>query len=169
MVGPSFDTSLLGIIHGGGRTVSEQHSEDTVAAGRVKPRVVLDTNLLVGSAYAEGSASRRIVDACLRGDVIAVLSPALKREYEHVLRRAVRVRGYDEALRRLLGEALSVEPQSTPRVVPEDPEDDKLVAAALAAGADAIVTNDRHLLALDPHGALRILRPAEFVRLRLPA
>jgi predicted nucleic acid-binding protein len=107
------------------------------------------------------------VDACLRGDVVAVLSPALKHEYEHILRRAVRVRGYGEALRRLLDRACVVEPEPTPRVVPDDPEDDKLVAVALAAGADAIVTGDRHLLDLDPHGPLRILRPAEFVRLHL--
>jgi predicted nucleic acid-binding protein len=51
--------------------------------------------------------------------------------------------------------------------VPEDADDDKLVAAALAGAVDAIVTNDRHLLRLDPYGQLRILRPAEFVRLWL--
>jgi putative PIN family toxin of toxin-antitoxin system len=143
------------------------HFEDTVGKGRVPPRVVLDTNLLVGSAYAPGSASRGIVDACLRGDVVAVLSPALKREYEHILPRAVRGRPHSEALQRLLDQALSVEPSATPRVVPDDPDDDKLVAVALAAGADAIVTNDRHLLDLDPHGSVRILRPSAFARLFL--
>lgn len=128
-------------------------------------RVVLDTNILVGAAYAEGSASRRIVEACLNGDLIAVLSPALRREYEQILRQAVRVRGFDDELRRLLDQAEIVEPQQTPRVVPDDPEDDKLVAVAVAAGASALITNDRHLLALDPHGPVRIVRPAEFVRL----
>jgi putative PIN family toxin of toxin-antitoxin system len=127
------------------------------------PRVVLDTNVLVGGAYAEGSASRRIIDACLAGELTAVLSPALRREYELILRQAVRVRGYDESLRRLLEEAEVVEPERTPRVVADDPEDDKLVAAALAAGA-TLVTNDHHLLELDPHGPLRIVRPGEFVR-----
>ena len=52
-----------------------------------------------------------------------------------------------------------------PRVVPDDPGDDKLLALALAAHADAVLTNDRHLLGLDPYGPVRILRPAEFVRL----
>jgi uncharacterized protein len=129
------------------------------------PRVVLDTNVLVGAAYAEASASRRIVEACLNGDLIAVLSPALRREYEQILRQAVRVRGFDDALRRLLDEAEIVEPQRTPRVVPDDPDDDKLVAVAVAAGTSALITNDRHLLTLDPHGPVRIVRPAEFVRL----
>jgi putative PIN family toxin of toxin-antitoxin system len=131
------------------------------------PRVVVDTNTLVASAYAAGSASRRLVEACLRGEVIAVLSRALKQEYERILARAVRTRDYDESLRRFLELAESVEPAKTPRAVPEDPDDDKLVAVALAAGADAIITNDDHLLRLDPYGPIRIVRPAEFVRLWL--
>jgi hypothetical protein len=45
-------------------------------------------------------------------------------------------------------------------VVPDDPGDDKLVAAALAAGA-ALVSNDGHLLALAGHGGLEVVRPAD--------
>jgi putative PIN family toxin of toxin-antitoxin system len=128
-------------------------------------RVVMDTNTLVAAAYSSASASRRLVEACLRGDLVAVLSPALQEEYEFILGRAVRVRGYDESLRRFLREATLVEPADTPRVVPEDPDDDKLVAVARAAGA-AIVTNDRHLLGLDLLDGIRILRPEDFLRLR---
>jgi putative PIN family toxin of toxin-antitoxin system len=128
-------------------------------------RVVLDTNTLVAAAYNPTSASRRLVDACVRGDLVAVLSPALKAEYEWILGRAVRVRGYDEALRRFLEGATLVEPAETPRVVPDDPDDDKLVAVARAAGADALVTNDRHLLGLDPLDGLRIVRPEDFLRI----
>jgi predicted nucleic acid-binding protein len=123
---------------------------------------VLDTNVLVGAAYDAGSASRRIVDACLRGQLVAVASPALKREYAHILPRAVRTPEYRQALQRFEETLLVVAPADVPRVVPDDPEDDKLVAAALVAGAHALVTNDRHLLTLDPHGPLRILRPAAF-------
>jgi putative PIN family toxin of toxin-antitoxin system len=128
---------------------------------------VLDTNLLVGSAYAPDSSSRRIVEACLRGEVVAVLSPALRAEYDFILRRAVRGRADASPLRRLIEQAEEVSPAETPRVVPDDPDDDKLVAAARAAGADALVTNDAHLLALDPLGGLRVMRPAEFVHLWL--
>jgi predicted nucleic acid-binding protein len=52
-----------------------------------------------------------------------------------------------------------VVPEETPRVVPDDP-DDKLVAAALTAGA-LLVTNDAHLLAIADHNGLRVKRPAE--------
>jgi len=63
----------------------------------------------------------------------------------------------------LLREAAIVEPAVAPRVVQDDPADDKVVAAAMAGNAVAIVTNDQHLLDLDPYGTLRIFRPTEFV------
>ena len=90
----------------------------------------------------------------------AVLSPALRREYEFILARAVRGRPYLEQIRRLLEHAEAVDPTWTPRVVAEDPDDDKLVAAALAAGA-VLVTNDAHLLAVTGHEGLKVLRPSE--------
>jgi predicted nucleic acid-binding protein len=57
-------------------------------------RVVLDTNVLVAAAYNPDSASRRVVEACLGGELTAVLSPALRREYEFILSRTIRGRPY---------------------------------------------------------------------------
>jgi putative PIN family toxin of toxin-antitoxin system len=129
--------------------------------------VVLDTNVLVGAAYALGSASRQILEACLEGKLSTILSPALKKEYDHILPRAVRVPNFDALVKRLLELTVWVEPAQTPRTVADDPEDDKLVALALAGGADALITNDHHLLGLDPLGPVRVLRPAAFVRIWL--
>ena len=123
-------------------------------------RVVLDTNVLVAAAYDPRSASRRAVEACLAGGLTPVLSRALRREYEFILARAARGRPYLERIHQLLGGAEVVEPARTPRVVPGDPGDDQLVAAALAAGA-VLVTNDGHLLALAGHEGLEVVRPAD--------
>lgn len=126
-------------------------------------RVVLDTNVLVAAAYAPRSASRRIVEACLAGKIKVVASPAIRREYETILARAVRVPGYDAELAALLDVLDLVDPTSVPRRVPEDPDDDKFLAAAESGRAAWIVTNDRHLLALDPSGTVRIVPPGVFV------
>jgi putative PIN family toxin of toxin-antitoxin system len=147
-------------------------SDDTIrslsrSGGDLLPRIVLDTDALVAAAYAERSASRQILAACLRRKVQAIISSALKREYQYIVSRAVRGRDFGDLFRRFMEHAEVVEPVETPRVVPDDPDDDKLVAAALSGAADAIVTNDHHLLSLDPFGQLRIVRPAEFVRLWL--
>jgi putative PIN family toxin of toxin-antitoxin system len=41
--------------------------------------------------------------------------------------------------------------------VPDDPDDSPVLVAALTAGADYLVTNDSHLLSLDPYGSVRII------------
>jgi putative PIN family toxin of toxin-antitoxin system len=123
-------------------------------------RVVLDTNVLVAAVYNPHSASRRIVEACLSGELTAVLSPALRAEYEFILARAARGQLYLERIHRFMDSAGVVEPAQVPRVVPDDTEDDKLVAAALAARA-ALVSNDAHLLAVAGHEGLQVVRPAD--------
>ena len=123
-------------------------------------RVVLDTNVLVAAAYNPRSASRSVVEACLDGELTPVLRGALRREYEFILGRAARGRPYLERIRQVLDDAEVVAPAKTPRVVPDGPDDDKLVAAALAAQA-VLVTNDDHLLALAGHEGLEVVRPAD--------
>jgi predicted nucleic acid-binding protein len=98
------------------------------------------------------------VEACLKGELTAVLSPALRREYGFILARAARGQPYVDRLRLLLERADVVVPEATPRVVPDDPDDDKLVAVALAARA-VLVTNDAHLLDLAGHEGLTVVRP----------
>jgi putative PIN family toxin of toxin-antitoxin system len=134
----------------------------------VADRVVLDTNVLVAAAYAPASASRRIVEACLDGCLVPVASPAVKREYEVILGRAVRVEGYHDRLARLLEALELVDPPDTPRRVPDDPEDDKFLAAAEVGRADWIVTNDRHLLAIGPQATFRIVTSGAFAEATWP-
>ena len=128
-------------------------------------RIVLDTNVLVAAAYNSRSSSRRIVRACLEGRLTAVASEAVRREYQLILARAVRVPGYEEQLAALIDGLQIVRPGQTPRVVADDPDDDKIVAAAVAGGAQWIVTSDRHLLALDPYRGIRIAPAGQLVKI----
>jgi len=126
------------------------------------PRAVLDTNVLIAAAYAEGSASRRIVEAVLSGRVEAVASEAVLGEYRFIVERAVRRPDYRERLAALLDTVEIVEPAPLPPTVPDDPDDDKLLGAAVGGLAGWLVTNDRHLLVLNPFEGVRIVPAAVF-------
>ena len=128
------------------------------------PRVVLDTNVLIAAARAPQSASRQIVTACLNGSVEAALSQALRSEYELIIEQALTGVPYAAELRRFIDACLPVEPACVPRVVPDDAEDDKLVALAIAAGADVLVTSDAHLLYLHPYQGIPILPPGDMLK-----
>lgn len=130
---------------------------------RLIPRIVVDTNILVAASYAPNSAARRILEACLMGCLQAVASRDVYREYDLIVAKAVRVSGYRERLALWRHQLEVVAPRSVGRVVPGDPDDDKFVAAALGGAARWIVTNDRHLLDLDPYGAVRIVPSGVFV------
>ena len=56
-------------------------------------------------------------------------------------------------------------PFAIPAVVSADPDNDQVIAAAVAAHAELIVTGDRHLLDLRSHQGIRIVTPAETLRL----
>ena len=128
-------------------------------------RIVIDTNIFVGSAWDASSASRRIVDACHAGRFELVVSPAVKREYARILPRAIRKRASLESILPLIEGAVVVEPESVPRVVAADPADDKFFATALAGGAEVLISNDQQVLDSRPEkGKLDVLRPGPFVR-----
>lgn len=50
-----------------------------------------------------------------------------------------------------------------PDAVPRDPDDNVIIATAVAARADYLVTGDRHLLDLGTHDAIRIVGPRCFL------
>jgi len=127
------------------------------------PRIVVDTNVFVGSAYNPRSASRKIVTACLQGNLRLCASPATLREYNLIFSRAIRNPQQRDQLLALVHQACQVKPAETPRVVPADPQDDKFVAVALAAHALALITNDQGVLEVGSHEGITIQRPAAFL------
>ena len=130
-----------------------------------RPRIVIDTNILVASAYSRASASGRIVDAVERGEFQLVLSPDIQREYERIIPRAVRTPGQVGRLEAIIAAGLQVSPSANPPVT-EDREDDKFLAAAFAGSAKWVITNDPHLLKADGCRGLRVVRPSSFEELR---
>lgn len=84
----------------------------------------------------------------------ALLSPRLADRYQIPTSDA---EGFS---RQLLEEGLLVEdPADPPRVVPDDPNDDYLIALALATGSGFLVTRDRHFEKVNDSGLKTIGPP----------
>ena len=120
-------------------------------------RVVADANVLVSAALSRSpqAPSALTLDAALNGRIELITSPLLLQEVATVLARP-RLRKYlstEEALRFVTDLAaqttLLVDPPEPHPAVCRDPRDDYLVALARSRGADALVTGDLDLLAID--------------------
>lgn len=70
----------------------------------------------------------------------------------------------DELLARHLNVAIIVQPADVPHIVAADPDDDEVVACALAANADLTVSGDSDLLSLKVHQKIPIVTPAAAVQ-----
>jgi putative PIN family toxin of toxin-antitoxin system len=127
-------------------------------------RLVLDTNLLVSGILTAG-LPRRLIDGAKAGEFELCTSEVLLAELLDVFSRAkfaarlelagLTPQGIVDDLRR---NAVVVAPAATPRVVPTDPDDDHVIAAAVAGYVDLIVSGDkRDLLPLGSHGGIPIV------------
>lgn len=130
-------------------------------------RVVLDTNVVV-SALIFGGQPLKLLELAADGTIILCTSPILLEELADVLQRshlAKRLSAKASSVERALADygelAIIVEPCDVPRVVPDDSDDDHVIAAAIAAGAQVIVSGDSDLLKLHQHGDVSMLTVAE--------
>ncbi len=136
-------------------------------------RVVADTNTVVSGLLWSG-APRKVLDAARKGSIQLFTSAALLVELEDVL-------GRDKLAKRLslinvspqelvLGYAAlatPVTPLTIPPVIFEDPDDDAVLACALAAQAEVIVSGDGHMLSLKQYLGIDILTAPKLIE-RIP-
>lgn len=134
-------------------------------------RVVADANILVSAALGRSpeSPSVRIIDAALDGRIELVMSPALLEEVADVLSRPrILTRLSAEDARLFLADVAAqvvmlADPLDPPSVC-RDPDDDYLVALAVIAGAEVLVSGDDDLLAVEPDRAgVEVLTPRQLI------
>lgn len=117
-------------------------------------RLVLDTNVAVSALLWNGPPFQ-LVQAARNSGVVFFSSVKLAHELGRVVARAKFARNvakaqitHSQLVDRYLGMVLIVEPAAIPATILEDPDDDEVLACAIAAHADAIVSGDSHLLKL---------------------
>jgi uncharacterized protein len=133
-------------------------------------RLVLDTNIVVAGLLWNGPP-RRLLEAAIAGEVELFSSAVLLDELAHTLgysKFAARIDSFGTSIAALVAQYTAlvslVEPASVPRIVANDADDDHVIAAAVAARAELIVTGDRkHLLPIGSHQGIAIVTAREVV------
>lgn len=129
----------------------------------MKPRVLCDANVLV-SAFIAGGPPSRVIEAAIDERVELVLADPVLDELERILLGKLgfeleRVGEIQALLGELAGERVEA-PAGTPAAVTGDRDDDLILACAVQAGADVLVSGDRrHLLPVGEHQGVRIVTP----------
>ncbi len=132
-------------------------------------RVVADTNIVVSGLLWRGTP-RRVLDVARDGIIELCTNPILLDELEEVLRRekfAKRLEAANVSVRELVDgfSALATVIDSKPikPVIIRDPDDDAVLACALAAECEIIVSGDNDLLDIKQYQGLRILTATELL------
>lgn len=132
-------------------------------------RAVADTNTVI-SALFWGGAPRSVLDAARDGKVTLFTSYLLLSELEEVLSRpkfADRLAAANTSPRELVlgyaSLAQIVVPVELEPVIIDDPDDDAVIACALAVNAEFIISGDHHLLGLKRYNEIEVTNAAEFM------
>jgi putative PIN family toxin of toxin-antitoxin system len=135
-------------------------------------RLVLDTNTVISALLWKGvphdllatARERRVTTLHTSLQLLAELVDVLSRDK---LASAVTATGEDpDTLLRRYVNLVQVHVQAAiPPVVLSDPDDDEVLACAIAANAHLIVSGDRHLLSLKTFRGIPIIRAAEAIRI----
>jgi putative PIN family toxin of toxin-antitoxin system len=133
-------------------------------------RIVLDTNVVLSALLWRGTPYRLLDAIRNRSEARLFTSPALLDELADVLTRpsaTKRLAVVGKTAREVLADYVDavevVEPEHVPRVVPADADDDQVIAAAVAAGADWIVSGDADLLSMGSYQGIPIMTAAQAV------
>ena len=130
-------------------------------------QAVFDTNVLVSALLWHGPP-HALLEHVRNGSIALITSPALLAELTDVIGRAkfdaVLTRANtsrEQALAQVRQLAEVIDPPPLTRPVCRDPDDDAVLALALAAKVDWIVSGDDDLLVLQAFEGIAIITPAQ--------
>jgi putative PIN family toxin of toxin-antitoxin system len=128
--------------------------------------VTADTNIYISGLIFAGPP-RQFLREAEAGRFRLAISDALLEELRRILRAkfAWSEENVAETVTQLLGCVVRVEPIARLDVIQDDPDDNRVLECAVAAGSRFIVTGDGDLLRLGSYAGIRILKVADFLEL----
>jgi len=135
-------------------------------------RVVLDTNEFVSSVLVRHGLPAQVLDAWRQRQFILIVSPAIIAEIRFTLnypriRRKYPITDADvQSLVALLTHDAVVVPGTVTvsGVIPDDPDDERVLACAVEGQTELIVSGDRHLLELGQYQGIPVITAREFLK-----
>lgn len=135
-------------------------------------RAVLDTNTLVSAVInTPFSVSQEIYQNFIHKHFLLIVSPQLLTELKDVLHRE-RITKLHKRSPKMLEEILyelnnlSLVVSGTIKIeLVRDPDDNKIISAAVEGQADYIVSRDKDLLDLNEYHEIKIITPEKFMNL----
>ena len=125
-------------------------------------RLVLDTNVLIAASISHGVCNELLEHCVLNHDV--VLSKFILDELKEKLTGKFRfsTRESNGVVNLLKSRCSLAGAPALPSQVSRDPDDDNIIATAIAGSCRCIVTGDKDLLDLEQVGDICIVSPSRF-------
>jgi uncharacterized protein len=127
-------------------------------------RILLDSNVVFSGVLWTGATHQLLQTLSQREDITLWTSPKLLGELFEILARPSKAKYLtkinttpSQVLADYMAIAHIVEPTTVPRIILNDPDDDHVLAAALTANVDLIVSGDDDLTNLASYQGIKIV------------
>ncbi len=134
-----------------------------------KTKVVIDTNVFVSALNFAGRPNE-VLELFMKGEIEVSISPFILTELERILRERFewRAEQIQRVLNRIKAKTILVHPKAKISAIKEKDDDNRILECAVEAKVEYLVSGDRkHLLPLRDYQGVKILSPAEFMRVVL--
>ncbi len=138
-------------------------------------RIVIDTNVFLSGILTPNRAPAQLLELVLSGKIKLAISPQIIHEIQRVIKypgiiklmkkRKIASEELEKAIFRMLRVSYITPGVVEIQGVAAGPADDMFLACALESQAEYIVSGDHHLTDLKEYQGIRIVPPAEFIRL----
>jgi putative PIN family toxin of toxin-antitoxin system len=137
------------------------------AESKSKSKVVIDTNVFVSGLSFKGKP-REVLDLIWRGDIEACISSFILKELEKTLKKDF---SWDRdqikhTIEKIKAKTILIQPKNKVSVIKENDDDNRILECAIEGKVQYLISGDRkHLLPLKEYQGIKILSPAEFLKL----